>query len=325
MCKEKEEQRDKKLKEIELFEKDEELEHRCGSANSYTISNPIFSQDILPKANELISSSDERTESSDKETIIDGSITIQSIEEDEQHHSEKELKDAQNEFDKRSVTTSSSVFDDFQPNEDKMKIELKKLSDKQKAEHLKVMELLYRKFATERHQLVEKLQSKSKMLLPQTSTPLNSSSISFVNTEDEEFEEFQTCLQNSENAEKTLVNETDLRERAATKINACARGFLLRRLMRTIYVQQHIKNITETLQFVLSLNDNHKTSNPIQDQILKTKLFKQLQRDLYRFSEIFNKYLIKEKMKIIADDRAIRIKNLIQKNREILECSFQTI
>lgn len=99
--------------------------------------------------------------------------------------------------------------------------------------------------------------------------------------------------------------------KASTIINAYARGFLVRRLMKTVYVQEHIRNIKETLQLVLNLADHH-VSNTVQNTQMKSKLFRQLQGDLILFNEIFLKNSTKENMKIISTDREMRLKRFLK-------------
>lgn len=93
--------------------------------------------------------------------------------------------------------------------------------------------------------------------------------------------------------------------------------------MKTIYVQEHIRNINETLQLVLSLDD-HDIGSPVQNILLKAKLFRQLQSDLTNFSEIFSGSTM-EKMKIIAADREIKHKKKAEENDEHLSLSFQDV
>lgn len=92
--------------------------------------------------------------------------------------------------------------------------------------------------------------------------------------------------------------------------------------MATIYAQEHIRNIRETLQLVLGLDDHHISGSPIQNILLKAKLFRQLQNDLYNFNEIFFAYSTKERMKIIAADREIRKKKQAEENEQHLSLSF---
>lgn len=89
-------------------------------------------------------------------------------------------------------------------------------------------------------------------------------------------------------------------------INSHVRGFLTRRLLRTFHVQENIRNIKETIQIVLNFGDIR--NSPVQNVHLKTKLFRQLQSDLYNLNETFTHLSTKEKMKIIASDRLLREK-----------------
>jgi hypothetical protein len=161
--------------------------------------------------------------------------------------------DNQPEKEDEPQTPLPSAFSFFQP---EIKTELKDLIEKQKEEYLKTMAILKRKFAQEQQHLLEKLQSA--VHLHMTSTPNN---VSIAPTEDEEFTEFQTCLQsipalNESSSEQTLTDEREAKDRAATVIQAHIRGFLVRRLMNTIYVQECIRNIQDTLELVLSLSDD---------------------------------------------------------------------
>lgn len=101
--------------------------------------------------------------------------------------------------------------------------------------------------------------------------------------------------------------------KASIIINASVRGYLTRRLMATNYVQEHIRNIKETLHLVLDLHHDMNGS-PMQNILLKAKLFRQLQGDLYKFSDIFFKCSTKEQMKIIATDRDAKFKKMIEAN-----------
>lgn len=278
---------------------------RCESANSYTISNPVFPISQLPEA---ISDDMYNKIEFNKDTTIDEPLSFQSESEIVDEASEKILKNAQNETDKLSNATPSP-YEFFQPSTLDLKTHLKELIDKQKDEYMKAMEALKIKFASEQRQLIAKLEL---AMQKPTSTPLTNNS--FAATDDEEFTEFQTCLQSS-TEEKTLVSDGDRREKAATIINAYARSYLVRRLMCTSYVSEHIQNIHETLNFVLNLNEND-AENPLQDVLLKTKLFRQLQEDLYKFNKIFIQYSTKEKMKIIEADREIQRKKKILEENE---------
>jgi hypothetical protein len=92
--------------------------------------------------------------------------------------------------------------------------------------------------------------------------------------------------------------------------------------MKTIYVQEHMRNIRETLQLVLNLDDHHLGGSPVQNILLKAKLFRQLQNDLYNFNDIFFNTLTREQMKIISLDRDIKKKKQAEANSEHLSLSF---
>ncbi|XP_070507396.1 centriolar coiled-coil protein of 110 kDa [Chironomus tepperi] len=291
-CKMKEE-KIKQRKDLVNYSRKAE-EERCSSANSYTISNPVFPVSQLPEAFDKADS--------DKETINEDASSIQTEFNEEQRAKETE-------FNQNSCEL-------FRPD---LKNQMKNLIDKQKQEYLKTMNVLKNKFIVEQQQLFMKLQNDMKNL---TSTPLTNNSINL--TEDEEFTEFQTCLQSFDKtgSEKTLINEVDQKKKAATKINAYARGYFVRRLIKTIYVQELIKNIQDTLHFVFSLNQHKLGGSPVQDILLKTKLFKQLQSDLHRFNDIFHQYSAKERMRIIANDREFRRRKIVEKRMEYLNRSF---
>ena len=273
-------------------------EERCSSANSYTISNPVFAVSQLPEALDQTDS--------DEETINEDTSSIQT-----EFNEGERLAD-----NNQKLKKEQNSCDLFRPD---LKDQMKSLIEKQKEEYLKTMNVLKRKFIVEQQQLFTKLQNNMQNL---TSTPLTNNSINL--TEDEEFIEFQTCLQSFDKteSEKTLVNEADQKNKAATKITAFARGYLIRRLIKTIYVQELIKNIQDTLHFVFSLNQNKFGGSPVQDILLKTKLFKQLQSDLHRFNDIFHQYSTKEKMRIIANDREFRRRKIVEKRMEYLNRSF---
>lgn len=274
-------------------------EERCSSANSYTISNPVFTISQLPEALD-------KTDS-DKETINEDASSIKTEFNDEPRAKES---------DSNETYKHQNSCELFRP---VLKDQMKSLIDRQKEEYLKTMNVLRKKFVIEQQQLFIKLQNNMQNL---TSTPLTNNSINL--TEDEEFTEFQTCLQSFDKtgSEKTLVNETDQNNKAASKINAFVRGYLVRRLIKTIYVQELIKSIQDTLHFVFSLNQHKLGGSPVQDILLKTKLFKQLQSDLHRFNDIFHQYSTKERMRIISNDREFRRKKIVEKRMEYLNRSF---
>jgi hypothetical protein len=252
-------------------------------------------------------------------------IDIESETDDESEVTYKSTKDVSNELDKRNNTI---VYEsEIEP---EVNNRLKDLIEKQKLEYLCAMEALKRKFNVEQEKLLSNIENN----LLATSTPLTN--LSIITTDDEEFTEFKTCLGQSNEFlaeadnfdEVTLMNdalESEKREKAATIINSYVRGFLTRRLMKTIYVQEHIRNIHETLQLVLSLDNHTLKGSPVQNILLKAKLFRQLSFDLKNFNDIFFDTSIKEKMKMIASDREIQKKKNAEENHEHLSLSFQNV
>lgn len=303
-------------------------------SGSYTELKPTFAVNLLPKI--AIETSD-----SDKETVVDGPASMQSFTSVvDESAADKSSKDLKNEIDRRSTAPASPFYESsLVP---KVNHQLKDLIEKQKQEYLMAMEALKNKFTSEQHDLLMNIQSNLV-----TSTPLDNSCVPCSEDEDEEFTEFKTCLrsQSISLGDKTMVNDDQdakvsfniqfqtflslsvvfLQMKASTVINAYVRGYLTRRLIGTIYVQEHIRNIKETLQLVLNLDDHHIGGSPVQNILLKAKLFRQLQSDLYNFNEIFFKYSIKENMKIISADREIRLKKQVEENKENLNLSFHEI
>jgi hypothetical protein len=306
--------RDKEQKNLENEAKKKESQDFLNKSrrDSYTLSSPIFNPSELPS---IPTPDNDDNYSSGKDTVV-GPASLPSEVEETPINTTKETNYTElTDVEKQSVTSNSYEF--FQP---QIKQELKDLIDKQKSEYLRTMEELKRKFASEQQNLLARLQSN---LQHYTSTPLTNNSFMANETEDENYEQFQTCLQSS--GEKTIVNETDRKQRAATIITAHAKSYLVRRLMKTIYVEEIIRNIQDTLHFVLSLNEDSGRSSPMQDLLLKTKLFHQLQSDLYRFNDVFLKFSPRERIKIIAADRELRRKKLSEHNHESLDLSFQAI
>lgn len=288
---------------------------------SYTLTSPMFEHDILPNIPteaaivepEIIKSADvTTTEPIDIESETDDEVTF------------KSSKDMSNEIDKRNATI---VFEsDVEP---EVNNRLKDLIEKQKREYLCAMDALKRKFSVEQEKLLTTIETN----LLATSTPLTN--LSLITTDDEDFTEFKTCIGQSNEfladhdvEEQTLMSETienERREKAATILNAFVRGYLTRRLMKTIYVQEHIRNINETLQLVLSLDNHSLQGSPVQNILLKAKLFRQLSLDLKNFNDIFFDTSTKEKMKIIASDREIKGKRMAEENNQQLNLSFNNV
>lgn len=303
---------------------------------SYTLTSPIFEQNLLPniEAETREQKSQRESESSEDntETIVPATTVNEDqaasefvASSDESEVTFKSSKDMTNEID-RQMLNSSIYESEVEP---EVNNRLKNLIEKQKREYTEAMESLKMKFSNEQEKLLNQIESN---LLVVTSTPMTN--ISMITTDDEDFAEFKTCLgQSNENLivsqdEKTMTNEiedSEKRHRAATLINAFVRGYLTRRLMKTIYVQEHVRNITETLQLVLSLDDHRLNGSPVQNILLKAKLFRQLSTDLKNFNDIFFDTAIKEKMKIIASDREIKKKKEIEENLEQLSLSFHNV
>lgn len=99
----------------------------------------------------------------------------------------------------------------------------------------------------------------------------------------------------------------------------------MRRLFRTVYVQDHIRFIKETLHLVLGLDDHAVGGSPVQNILLKAKLFRQLQTDLYNFNAIFTNTTTVEKMKIISADREVKLKKQVEENQANLSLSFRDV
>lgn len=270
-------------------------------SDSYTLSSPIFAIEQLPEAHSIEQELPEKA-------LDDVSLQSDNVEEilhDNDNQAEKES----NENESREKQVSTTVF------EPPLKSQLQDLIKKQKNEYIDTMSVLKKKFQDEQRKFLLQLQN-----LNMTSTPLNN--VSLAQTEDEEFTEFQTCLQsvNHVDSETTLTNNKE--ENAATIINAHVRGYLVRRLINTLYVQECIRNIRDTLQFVLSLSDKNKISI---HESFKIKLFQQLQGDLFRLHDIFFKKSTKDKMNLIGSDRQRRRKKLAHENEDQLSKSFQEI
>lgn len=318
---------------LNLSQKNEEAKPSRERRLSYTLTSPIFEQNLLPNIeiteklhNESVSS-DDNTETIVPATTVTedqpaSEIIISSDEESEITF--KSSKDMTNEIDRKML--NSSIYEsEIEP---EVNNQLKDLIEKQKREYTAAMEALKLKFNSEQENLLNKIESN----LLVTSTPMTN--MSMITTDDEDFVEFKTCLlaQSNENlmssSEKTVIDEIDeseKRQHAATVINSYVRGYLTRRLMKTIYVQEHIRNITETLQLVLSLDEHRLNGSPVQNILLKAKLFRQLSTDLKNFNDIFFDTAINEKMKIIASDREIKTKKEAEENLEQLSLSFNSV
>lgn len=301
-------------------------------SNSYTLKSPIFAVDQLPEINSIKEQQTDHPEKDEAPTSLESGIVEELTHDDEiqiqkeailddkkltrEELVEKEEPKREEEEPKTPLPndTSRDTYDFFQP---QMKSQLQDLIKRQKEEYLDTVNVLKRRFLNEQQHLLEKLQTNMQIM---TSTPLQN--VSIAPTEDEEFTEFQTCLQ-SNNVETTLTHDQEEKEKAATIINAYARGYLVRRLLKTVYVQECVRNIRDTLQFILTLEHDGQNNDEIQDILLKTKIFHQLQGDLYRLYGIFSELPTCEKMKLIADDRERHVNKFSKANREHINRNFQ--
>lgn len=270
----------------------------------------MFEINQLPEIHSIKEQNVEHPEKDEAPTSLESGVA-EELAHDDEVHSEKEAgevteyseKLTRDEFAKLAAphieeetkpTLPTDAYDIFQP---QLKSQIQDLIKKQKEEYLDTVNVLKKRFFTEQQLLLQRLQTSVQNM---TSTPLQN--VSIAPTEDEEFTEFQTCLQSINlGTDLTLTSDLDAQERAATIINAYTRGYLTRRLFRTVYVKQCISNIQGTLQVIITL-DRDKQRTP-QDFIVQTKLFQELQGDLYRFHDVFFKLSTREQMKLISSDR----------------------
>lgn len=76
---------------------------------------------------------------------------------------------------------------------------------------------------------------------------------------------------------------------------------------------------------MLSLDDHAVGGSPVQNILLKAKLFRQLQTDLYNFNAIFTNTTTEERMKIISTDREVKLKKQVEENQSNLSLSFRDV
>ncbi|GAB6031048.1 hypothetical protein CHUAL_007862 [Chamberlinius hualienensis] len=92
------------------------------------------------------------------------------------------------------------------------------------------------------------------------------------------------------------------------RVSAAVKGYLTRRLFRTVKVQTIVKTIKDTLEFAFELHsvspltDDNVTP---QDAELHERLIAQLSSACYEIHDIFFKITTRERMSIIAQDRAL--------------------
>lgn len=104
------------------------------------------------------------------------------------------------------------------------------------------------------------------------------------------------------------VHQQEHEEIAATIINSHVRGYLIRRLLRTEFVQSIIENIKNILFLILD-------SNPKDIQLKRTYLV-QLNGNCERLHDVFFKYTTRERMQVISKDREMLLQRLSQRRRK---------
>lgn len=75
----------------------------------------------------------------------------------------------------------------------------------------------------------------------------------------------------------------------------------------------------------MGLDDHAVGGSPVQNIMLKAKLFRQLQTDLYNFNAIFTSSTTAEKIKIISTDREVKLKKQLEENQANLSLSFRDV
>ncbi|XP_046802656.1 flocculation protein FLO11 isoform X1 [Lucilia cuprina] len=129
----------------------------------------------------------------------------------------------------------------------------------------------------------------------------------------------KSALTNHDSNRRPLADNSLILHAAATKINACARGFLVRRLFQTEQIQRIVQTIRDTLIFVLNLHietmENPEESQTPANIKLKARLLQQLSSACRTLHLVFFQTSVRERMDIIARDRK-RIKTkLLSMNR----------
>jgi hypothetical protein len=141
------------------------------------------------------------------------------------------------------------------------------------------------------------------------------------------YEDFFTCGSKTLELSKQKISspEMDECERAATKITAHVKGYLVRRLLKTERVQTIIRTIKDTLLFILDLhNETIRPSNPT-DLQLKSILLQQLIAGCESLRNIFFEISTPGRMAIIAKDRErIRSRLLAQRGQRKSPSEFRT-
>lgn len=209
-------------------------------------------------------------------------------------HIEKEAKKCMEIDDCPSECSSEVTVVDSVPRTPQIEPEFKAVLDSLPEEHAKnIIEILTRQ---------QEEQKRNKELVEDKSLSMSISSqslyYSFVNspsTPSPNLEENLNVinLKNSRN----LIDK----ERAASIIGAAAKGYLVRRLIRTEKVQTLIQTIKDA---VLCAMDLHKSDVIEESDVeLHRRLIQQLSATCFAFHDVFFLLSIKEQMELIAADR----------------------
>jgi hypothetical protein len=108
-------------------------------------------------------------------------------------------------------------------------------------------------------------------------------------------------------------------QRQCEKLSAAVKGYLTRRLFRTVKVQTIIKTVWDTVEFALRfqmespVKKGHFSSH---DRYLQERVLAQLNSALYEFHEIFFDVSTMDRMQYIAQDRAIELERRYKKKKE---------
>ncbi|XP_068082531.1 centriolar coiled-coil protein of 110 kDa isoform X2 [Anabrus simplex] len=111
---------------------------------------------------------------------------------------------------------------------------------------------------------------------------------------------------------KTEDNDEKI-QKAASKINAAARGYLTRKLMKSSHVKSIMELITSTVEFALQLQKDSEINVVPSDVQLHGRLIGQVTAACNEFYDIFFNKSVHERMLIIAADRKKRIKSHVEK------------
>lgn len=209
-------------------------------------------------------------------------------------HIEKEAKKCMEIDDYPSECSSEVTVVDSVPHTPQIEPEFKAVLDSLPEEHAKnIIEILTRQ---------QEEQKRNKELVEDKSLSMSISSqslyYSFVNspvTPSPNLEENLNVI-NLKNS-KNLID----RERAASIIGAAAKGYLVRRLIRTEKVQTLIQTIKDA---VLCAMDLHKSDVIEESDVeLHRRLIQQLSATCFAFHDVFFLLSVKEQMELIASDR----------------------